>query len=642
VGAPIQFSQELRNLNFSFVGRDNQLLVNIDENDAHINKRNLYVTVTDVPDMNGNYMASPSTMAFYVDRNPLRWQMKRYSHEFTHNSYTDEDDIFTMSISNTSGASHTYTIDNMPRWMTVNQPTDIIGPKADQMLIFTISKGLNVGTYDEVIYLTDENGLSEPLSLTIRKEGVKPDWYVDDDLKHFSMNLVGQVKIGNAVVTDTKDVVAAFDGMNRCLGVANVSYNTATAKSQLFMTLFNDEATTGTVELTFKLWHHQTGRVMVLEPDREVCFSHSTVAGSVSDPVVMTGGSVYYQELNLNPGWNWISLNLDSRVYRDVIGMLSHFDWQDGDIVTDDTEDFTLVYKSSLNGWVANNSQKEGYSITPKRSYRVYVKNRVNVEVKGYPLRGESQRTLKVQHGWNNIGYTPMVNLPVQTALADYTGSARDGDVVKSREEFAIFTETSVGGGYWSGSLQYLKPGEGYMLYRGGEGEADFRYPYYEPGSNFFERTAQTQARVALSEHYGHNMTMVATVKGIDVQEGDRLQVFSKNQLRGESVMFSDSTAEDAEPLFFLNIAGDTKTSLTFAIERDGQIIATSSEVMNYENNAVSGTPTEPTEVRFVKAEDNGNSDDNGSWYSLQGYKLNGKPQRKGIYIHNGKKQFVK
>ena len=106
--------------------------------------------------------------------------------------------------------------------------------------------------------------------------------------------------------------------------------------------------------------------------------------------------------------------------------------------------------------------------------------------------------------------------------------------------------------------------------------------------------------------------------------------------------MFSDSTAEDAEPLFFLNIAGDTKTSLTFAIERDGQIIATSSEVMNYENNAVSGTPTEPTEVRFVKAEDNGNSDDNGSWYSLQGYKLNGKPLRKGIYIHNGKKQFVK
>ena len=633
VGAPIQFSQELHNLKFSFVGRNNQLLVNINELDARINKRNLYVTLTDIPDMNGNYMASPATMEFFVDRNPLRWQVKRLTHEFTHNSYSDQDDIFTVSISNTSGANHTYTIDNMPRWMTVNQPTDIIGPKADQMLIFTISKDLNVGTYDEVIYLTDENGLSEPLSLTIRKEGVKPDWYVADNLKHFSMNLVGQVKIGNAVVTDTKDVVAAFDGMNRCLGVANVSYNAATAKSQLFMTLFNDEANSGNVELTFKLWHHQTGQIMVLEPDRTVTFNHSTVVGTVDAPVVMTGGSIYYQELNLQPGWNWISLNVDNNEYRNVIGMLNKFKWEDGDIVTDDTEDFTLVYKSSMGTWLANNSQKSSYTVSPKRSYRVYVKNRVNVEIKGYPLRDESQRTLRVKHGWNNIGYTPMVNLPVSTALADYTGAARNGDVVKSREAFAIFTETSVGGGYWSGSLQYLKPGEGYMLYRNGDEDAQFRYPFYEPGSNFFERTAQNRAPMC----YGRNMSVVATVEGIDVQEGDRLLAFADGELRGEATVLDGTVAETSGPLFYLTIAGDKKVPLSFAIERDGTLVAATAEVMRYENNAVSGTLSEPTAIHFVKTDVGADS-----WYTLQGYKLGRKPTQKGVYIHNGKKQIVK
>jgi hypothetical protein len=116
-----------------------------------------------------------------------------------------------------------------------------------------------------------------------------------------------------------------------------------------------------------------------------------------------------------------------------------------------------------------------------------------------------------------------MVNLPVSTALADYTGAARNGDVVKSREAFAIFTETSVGGGYWSGSLQYLKPGEGYMLYRNGDEDAQFRYPFYEPGSNFFEHTAQNRAPMC----YGWNMSVVATVEGIDVQEGDRLLAFA-------------------------------------------------------------------------------------------------------------------
>ena len=347
----------------------------------------------------------------------------------------------------------------------------------------------------------------------------------------------------------------------------------------------------------------------------------------------MTGGSIYYQELNLQPGWNWISLNVDNNEYRNVIGMLNKFKWENGDIVTDDTEDFTLVYKSSMGTWLANNSQKSSYTVSPKRSYRVYVKNRVNVEIKGYPLRDESQRTLRVKHGWNNIGYTPMVNLPVSTALADYTGAARNGDVVKSREAFAIFTETSVGGGYWSGSLQYLKPGEGYMLYRNGDEDAQFHYPFYEPGSNFFERTAQNRAPMC----YGRNMSVVATVEGIDVQEGDRLLAFADGELRGEATVLDGTVAETSGPLFYLTIAGDKKVPLSFAIERDGTLVAATAEVMRYENNAVSGTLSEPTAIHFVKTDVGADS-----WYTLQGYKLGRKPTQKGVYIHNGKKQIVK
>ena len=182
------------------------------------------------------------------------------------------------------------------------------------------------------------------------------------------------------------------------------------------------------------------------------------------------------------------------------------------------------MYKASLGTWLANNKPAEGYSITPQRSYRVYVKNYVNVEIKGYPLRDENQRKITVEQGWNNIGYTPMVNLPVTTALADYAAS--NGDVVKSREEFAIYTKESVGGGYWSGSLQYMKPGEGYMLYRHGESKVKFFYPFYEPGSNVFERTVAKSP--AWRTDYGRNMTMVATAKGVDLQEGDPAEIRAK------------------------------------------------------------------------------------------------------------------
>jgi hypothetical protein len=464
------------------------------------------------------------------------------------------------------------------------------------------------------------------LALTIRKNGIEPGWEVADNIKHYSMNLVGQVKIGNAVVTDANDKVAAFDAMGRCMGLANISYNATTAKSQLFMTLFNDQTDIVDIGLTFKLWHRQTGQVLLLETDRKVKFNHSSIVGSVDDPVVMTAGSQYYQELELDPGWNWISLNVDNNSYRDVINMLNQYQWQDGDIVTDDTEDFTLVYKSSLGTWLANNTPREGYSISPQRSYRVYVKNYVNVEIKGYPLRDENQRKITVEQGWNNIGYTPMVNLPVTTALADYAAS--EGDVVKSREEFAIYTEESVGGGYWSGSLQYMKPGEGYMLYRKGEGKVKFFYPYYEPGSNFFEHTV-ARSRGWQSD-YGRNMTMVATANGIDLQEGDRLVVFCNGEQRGEAALVNGS-------LFFLTISGEEKAPLSFAIERDGELIATTAEVMTYESNTLKGSLDTPTAILFVE-----NEAGDGTWHTLEGYKLSGKPSHKGVFIHNGKKVVIK
>ncbi|MBO4811638.1 MAG: hypothetical protein J5552_08750 [Prevotella sp.] len=622
-GAPVQANKDLRNLNFSFVGRDNQLLVNIDELNARINKRNLYVTVTDIPDLNGNYMASPSTVEFFVDRNPLRWERKSWEETIWVRS--GEDYTFDVKISNTSGATHQYTVENLPRWLTVNKQTDIIDPKGELTLRFSVNKDLNVGTYDEVIYLTDEDELSEPMSLTIRKEGDIPSWYVAYDLKHYSMNVVGMVKINDAIVTDEQDRVAAFDNQGRCMGMAFVSYNPNTAESQLYMTVF-DSTAVGNKELHFKLWHHQTGQIMMLENDRTVKFSPSSVVGSVDDPVVMTAGSLYYQQIALRYGWNWISFNVDNDIYRNPEELLKGFKWSNGDIVTDDTEDFTFIYNKEMDKWLSNKKGGKDMDLSTKRSYRLFLHDYFEAEIPGYPLKDEAQRTIFVKHDWNNIGYTPMVNLPVSTAMADYVGVACDKDVLKSREEFAVFTETAHGAGYWSGSLQYMKPGEGYMLYRNSDESASFRYPFYEPGSTFFEGTV-AQSRV--EPIYANTMTLAASVDGVELQPDDRLLAFSDGELRGE--------AQAIDSVFYVSIAGDKKAPLSFAIEREGEIIATTTEVMVYEKNAVSGSPTQPTAISFVRED----LPQHG-WFSVEGYQLQRKPTRRGVYIYNGKKQVVK
>ena len=86
-----------------------------------------------------------------------------------------------------------------------------------------------------------------------------------------------------------------------------------------------------------------------------------------------------------------------------------------------------------------------------------------------------------------------------------------------------------------------------------------------------------------------------------------------------------------------MSIAGDQKAPLSFVVEHDGEIIAATGEIIPYQVNGISGSPNEPTHINFVR-----NEIPQQGWYTVQGYKLNGKPSRRGVYIYNGKKQVIK
>ena len=624
VGAPMQAYEELRNLNFSYVGRDHQLLLNIDELDSRINKRTVYVTVSDIPDLNGNFMASPKTMAVFIDRNPLRWTQKTYKATMEYGGY--EDYTFDINIANNSGAAHTYKVEHLPKWLSVNVVSDVIEPQTEQTLTFSINKDVNVGSYDDVIYLTDENGLSEPMMLNITVEGRTPTWWVYMDQKQFSMNIVGQVMIEDDIVTDSRDVVGVFDSMGRCMGIGNVNYNPVSSESLVYLTVFDSLAVSRPIG--FQLWHYATGKTMVLTPSEEVIFSPDTLLGTTKKPLILRAGMQYIQTFDLSYGWNWISLNVASNAYRDVEKLLRWFDWQDGDMLMDDANNLSLLYYDGE--WLSNKGKKlTDLMLSISHSYRVKVGRYAKAQIVGDIIKQDGDRTIPVKTGWNSIGYTPMVNLPVATALADYLDEATDGDVVKSQTEFAMFTEGDNGSREWKGNLQYMKPGEGYMLYRQKKGETKFIYPFFEPNATFFEENGSR--RVPALPAYAHNMTMVAETDGIELQEGDKLIAFSDAEVRGEA------TGSEGSP-FYISIFGDKEAPLSFAIERDGDIIATSGEVLSYQNNAVSGSPEQPTVISFVPRQPLSSD----GWYSVQGHRLTQRPTRRGVYIFNGKKVVIK
>ncbi|MBR6195278.1 MAG: hypothetical protein IKQ58_07390, partial [Prevotella sp.] len=658
--APVAPYEELKNLNFGFTGEGHKVLVSLNESSARLNRRNIYVTLRDVEDKNGNAMASPQTACYFVNNSSLQWTK---NHTDGIALYGRGTDIY-LDFMNTSATSHTYTIEGCPVWLTFDKYTDVIGPQREITVRATVSKDLNVGSYDEIIYLTDEDGVTEPLYLTLTVEQLQPDWTwnVDDDLLKYSMNIAGKVLVNGEVDIDTRDVVGVFDRQNRCHGIANVSYSARTGESDIFITVY-DSNKSGT-DLYFKLWQYSTGLELMLTADgkQTIPFKADTSMG-ITTPVRFEGGELFVQTFNLKEGWNWVSFNVASEKLFNLNNLLGGLPWQNGDVLTEMSGSTTLTYTNGT--WLATGSAKNTI-ITPQKGYAIKVARDIEFPVGGSIIKAADMRTVQVSHGWNGIGYTPMLNLSVKTALSDYYDNATPGDIIKSHDQFAYFTKTG-GTGRWRGSLEYMKPGEGYMLLRNGEGTAAFTYPFYEPGSTFIDAWAVAGSRRAPASleaspddsghRWRHTMSVCAVIEGFEPQEGDRLVAYAEGEPCGATAatVLSGSAAEESEPLY-LNIGGEKQADLWFAIERDGDIVASTGNVLTFRVDDVVGSPDEPFALRFAASatgisatlNDKGEMR-NDEYYDLQGRRMkrsmvNGHRSmiKKGVYIHNGNKVVIK
>ena len=627
--APVVPYEEVKNLKFGFIGRGNQLLVELDENAARLNHRNIYVTVRDIEDKNGNTMVSPQTACYYVTNSSLQWMVNRLDVTIKYGSGQN----CTLPFYNNGAQSHTYTIENCPRWLTLNKYSDVIAPQSLDYVTATASKDLNVGTYNEILYLTDEEGITEPFYLNLTIEGDQPDWAesINSDLLKNLMNISGQVYLYDELDTDARDIVGVFDNENQCHGFANIMHDTQSGETGLFLTVY-DNQTSGR-KLNFRLWQYSTGREIVLTPKDSIKFQKDTMLGT-DTPVRFDGGEAFVQNFKLQKGWNWVSFNLKSDQLSDVNKLLGGMKWSDGDILTDLGSDLTLNYEAAEKQWIATGST-DTVTFSPKAAYAIKVKEDCKFPIGGTVIKEQDDRTITVSKGWNAIGYTPMTNLTVETALSDYYDQAEPGDVIKSHTEFAYFTKQG-NTGRWRGSLQYMKPGEGYMMLRKGGTDTEFTYPYFDMNSNFREDWTTGARRAAAPARGRSTMSVSAVVEGFEPEEGDVLVAYVDGEVVGESLTANPSPNGEGS-IYYLSIAGDATANIWFAIERDGEIVAATGEVMAYQANAVIGSPDQPTAINFVKTEYA-----DGQWYSINGMKLQKRPTRQGVYIFNGKKIVVK
>ena len=583
--APIRDMGMRENIKFSYTAKDDELVVNLDVPDKDVEGTTVYVTVKDVADLNGNEMASPVMMSVYVNRNDVVWEEKELTINKEKYSYTDYDQ--TIHIVNRSGKKHSFSIEGAPDWMTISPMQGSIGALGNMEVTITIKEGLNVGTYDEVLYVVNDNGVSSALNVKVKVIGEKPAWSVDKGKYTESMNLCGRLRIKGALSTDPDDVVAVFH-KSECIGMANNTYDEQTGQCMVYLTLYS--AGKFTLPLVTKVWDASSGVIYQADLMQDgkaldLTFGQNMLVGSTASPVVIDAGEKVNQAIDLDEGWNWVSFNVYNEGFKDLKKTLSFVEATEGEAFKSPMENYFLTYYKDK--WM---NTSDTMSLRNDYMYQVYVKQYKTVNIVGTLVKEEKDRTLIIRPNWNHIGYTPAVNLKLNEALASYYDDANDGDIIKSQDEFAIFTVHADGQRRWEGNLEYMRPGEGYVFKRNSDEPAMLVYPYVEPGSSFYATNEPEYA----NSHSG-SMALVAKVTGFDFEEGDCLVAYAGGEVCART------TLHTADSLCYLNIGGDDTATLQFAIERDGQTVATAATLMEYVNNGLSGHPDQPTAIDFAE-----------------------------------------
>lgn len=633
--APMRGLGRLENIPYSFVADGKDLLINLDVPDHQIEKTNVIVTVKDIADLNGNTLASPVTMDLYVYRNPLRWDVKRV----TLNPAYGEGTSFVATVRNLSGKRRHFTIEGLPVWITASETSGYVGALDEQTITFTVSPFINMGNFDEVIYLVGENEMSEPLPVSIKVRGTAPDWALDDALLEVNqtMHIVAQVEISGIVMNDPADLLAVFGNNHELLGVASVKGDMALA----FLTVYNHDRSA--TPLHYEYYDASTGIIHVLlaNDERTATFQPNAIVGTATHPATFETNNVVVQTLHLKKGWNWVSFYVEPLNGNPIGELLDNAaQWEVGDGIEARKEDgsYTMLnYKAVYNRDDPKNPLKmwdrgDGtLTLNPQWMYRFYSKN----DKLAYMTGNDILTSMTVHHGWNRLGYILQLNLPLGTALADYTDQASEGDIIKSQSEFAVLTVDAQGNKKWQGTLEHMRAGQGYMLMRSAPDQVQFMYPTYYGQSRYATNKAQARYSPIYENRSGGSMTVVAVTDGIPVEEGDTLTAWCKAERCGVAVA-------DADGLFFLNVGGGADCmngDLTFTLERDGELLATAAHSqLRYVPDAIHGTPKQPVTLNVKRPTLN----DPDGWYDLSGRKMNPLSLPSGVYIHRNEKVMIK
>lgn len=632
--APVRTGAGIQNLPFTWKSTDDELLIDIKSLASDINNQHLNLVVRNVEDLNGNTMENAQMWSVYVNRNVLTWKEQSTNIAVK----VGCDTSFVASFENKCGRVISYTLESSAPWLKLDNTMGTLQPLGEDAVEISISDGLTPGTYSAIVYLTDEDNLisSFTVNVVVSANFTLPEVTTDPAYVN-SMNFIAKVSKRNnsgswSLDMSKKDVVAAFID-KVCVGKANITVDAANNTSMLYLTVLGKTDLTNE-PIEFRLYSQADGQIYDLETGytksstwtaESQTFCNATVVGS-EQPLEMRTTLGKVQSISLKKGWNWVSFNVIPTVSSGLNELFLDKDaFTTGDMVTR-IGHAPATFQSS-GTW---DNAFDDVQLTKDNVYQIYVQNSGNMTVKGNAVdENERSITLKFNNSdWADMAYLLDVIQPIRTAMSDFQASstkAPAGTIIKSHDQFAVAQKD----GSWIGSLEYMRPGEGYYVKRNGlRDDVVVKYTNNVVSASKEDFDFETTNYDVNASDYRTSMPVIATFKEGEYQYGDVLLAISGDRIVGYAEV------NDKCQLFFLNVNADEGEKIQFANLRGGSVVAKTNKSITYKSSGVIGSLESPYIIDFTACDDQ-------QVYDLKGVKYNNVKSlnlNNGVYIINGKK----
>jgi len=435
-----------------------------------------------------------------------------------------------------------------------------------------------------------------------------PDWSLTE-FNNFqsTMSIIGELNFESDISTDTNDIIGAFmeneNGLWECRGIANlesVPYISG-HPYQVFLSIYSDledplrnssseRSSRSEDEIRFRLWDNSDNKEYY-QIDHSVfggtlMFSSNEVYGTPMSPVSLSTVTDLVQDIQILSGWTWFSTNLalDPNTLDDVLVSLNPLD-------NNYIKNQTQYAQYSDNQWVGSLTTMNNTSM-----YKIKLSEAQNLEIVG-ELRDPFFTTFSYNSGWNWIGFIPHVSMSVNQAMGDRINTT--GDFIKNQSGYAFYVDESSG---WIGSLRFMNPGEGFMLYSSASGS--FEYPEYD--IRFDDSIYPTLDPLLLRdapdwsvEPENFEYTGSVTIEFINASNGN----YMVGSFVGEDCRGSVTPIEiGGRWLYFLTVFSNTQNEEIHLMVYDGNSdeIIDPGNLFTFTTDMILGSPSNPYEVEIM------------------------------------------